>query len=68
MGIGSELSVTCLGQGGILPAFNMSFIREFEKILESYTLPGHLITTSRKQYLESQHACTLSEYRCFVLI
>ena len=46
---GLKSSRICLGQGGIWPVFNISFKREFEKILASLTLPGHLITASIKQ-------------------
>ena len=50
-GTGSVSGTITFGKDGIEPFLNISFTLELQKIHASWTLPGHLITTSVKQYL-----------------
>ena len=49
-GTGSSPSTKILEQLGIYSFMRLSPNPELEKILASFTLPGHFITTSKKQY------------------
>jgi hypothetical protein len=55
-GTGSSSGMIVRFQGGIFPLFREEFKLEFENTLASCTLPGHLTTTSIKQYLKSHVA------------
>ena len=49
MGTGGSPSMIILLQSGTTPSLKIAFNLEFENIRASCTLPGHFITTSKKQ-------------------
>ena len=57
-----------LAQHGTIPSLSFLFIMEFPNTRASCTLPGHFITTSKKQYLKSTHACTLMLWYRFLFM